>query len=42
MYDFLNQIVVKQVLKADVNTEWEECSQTVEDKMGEDVMKSSK
>lgn len=42
LYDFLNQTAVKQALKADVNTEWEECSQTVYDKMGEDVMKSSK
>jgi len=39
---FLNQPAVKEALKADVNTEWEDCSQAVGKKMGEDVMKSSK
>lgn len=39
---FLNQPAVKEALKADVNIQWEDCSEAVDKKMSEDVMKSSK
>jgi len=39
---FLNEPAVKEALKADVDTKWEDCSQAVGERMGEDVMKSTK
>lgn len=39
---FLNQPAVKEALKVDGHIKWEDCSQAVGQRMGEDVMKSSK
>lgn len=39
---FINQPAVKEALKADGHTKWEDCSQAVGERMGDDVMKSSK
>eukprot|EP01018_Ginkgo_biloba_P011601 Gb_32811 [translate_table: standard] len=39
---FLNQQPVKEALKAQLNITWEDCSDAVGDRMGEDVMKSTK